>query len=187
MKNKELRLMLAGLFLCAAAIPAFAQRQTREEKDLEISAGELDKSAARPEGPQRVIDRITVQYSVDEARVQGLRLKRLGYGEIAIVFGLVQNMPRGIRDENLYRVVALRQGPPVMGWGKVAKELGLKLGPVVRRVREIASVVRSQEKIDKAAEDKKAKEEKEKAEEMADKMERPGKTVKEGVKSLPRK
>jgi hypothetical protein len=189
MKNSKLQLMFAGLLICAAAVPAFAQKETREEKSLEISAGELDKSADAPEGQKRVIDKITAQYDVDEGRVQGLRLKHLGYGEIAIVYGLVQNMPRGIRDENLYRVVALRKGPPVSGWGNVAKELGLKLGPVVRRVRGISSVVREQEKMDKAEKDKKAEEEKEneKKDKMAEKMDRPGKTVNEGIMSLPGK
>jgi hypothetical protein len=109
---------------------------------------------------------------VDAARVEGLRLKHLGYGEIAIVFGLVKDMPRGIRDENLYRVVALRQGPPLVGWGDMAKVLGLRLRPVVRRVREISSGVSEQEKLYKAGEDKKAKEEKEKKNKMAEKMDR---------------
>jgi len=183
MKTGKLQLMFVWLFMCAAADPVFAQRETREEKALETSAGELDKSADTPEGGRRVIDKIIAQYNVDEARVQGLRLKHLGYGEIAIVFGLVQDMRRGIRDKNLYRIVALRQGPPVMGWGDVAKALGLKLGPVVRRVREISSGVRKQEKIDKPGENKKAKEEKEKKDKNAEKMDRPGKTVKEGIRS----
>jgi len=179
--------MFAGLFLCAAVIPAFAQKETKEVKELEANSAELDKSATRPSGQQRVTDKINAQFGVDETGVAGLRLKHLGYGEIAIVLGLAQNMPRGIRDENLYKIVALRQGPPVLGWGNVAKEFGLKLGPVISGVRNIGSGVRKQEKADKIKESKKAKEEKAKKDEMTEKMEQPGKTVKEGIKSFPRK
>jgi len=187
MKSKKLQLMFAGIFLCAAVIPAFAQKNSRQERELETSSRELDKSAALPSGQQRVTDKINGHFDVDETGVAGLRLKHLGYGEIAIVLGLAQNMPRGIRDENLYRIVALRQGPPVMGWGNVAKELGLKLGPVISGVRKIGSGVRKQENADKIKESKKAKKEKAKKDEMSEKMARPGKTVKEGIKSLPRK
>ncbi|HCE98887.1 MAG TPA: hypothetical protein DER10_10385 [Elusimicrobia bacterium] len=178
MKNKKLRLMFMGFFLCAAVIPAFAQERSREDRKLEASSGELDKSAANPEGQQRVADRIKTEFGVDDARVQGLRDKNMGYGEISIALGLAQGLPGGITDENVQKIVALRQGPPVVGWGKIAKDLGLKLGPVQSKVHKMSAGVRKQEKVDKTKKGEKM--ERHERREKAEKMARPEKPEKGG-------
>lgn len=182
MKNSKLQLLFAGLLLGAALIPAAAQERSAEERKLEAVSGELDKKYS--EGRQRVTDKIAAEFGVDSGLVLGLGYKKLGYGEIAIVLSLAQGLHSTIRDEDLRRIVALRQGPPVMGWGKIAKELGLKLGPVLSRVRKVAAEVRRDEKADKAKENKKNEEEKNREKE---KTENPGTTGKEGMKSLSRK
>ncbi len=176
MKNNKLQLMFAGLFLCAAAMPAFAEERTEEEKKLETSAVEMDKSAAEPEGQQRVTDKIKTRFGVDDARVQGLRDKNMGYGEISIALGLAQGLPGGITDANVDKIMALRQGPPVMGWGKIAKDLGLKLGPVQKKVHKIHTEL----KKDKKAGEKGMKGEKHEKHEKHEKMERPQKPEKGG-------
>jgi len=177
MKNNKLRLMLAGLFLCAAAMPAFAQEMSKEEKRLEAGAGELDKNAVKPEGAQRVHDRIKAEFGVDDARVQALRDKNMGYGGISIALGLAQELPGGITDANVDKVMALRQGPPVMGWGRLAKELGLKLGPVQSKVSKMSSEVRKAKKDQVKKDMKEAKGEKSG---KPEKMDRPGNPGKNG-------
>ncbi|MCX5793694.1 MAG: hypothetical protein NTY45_15970 [Elusimicrobia bacterium] len=160
MKNKITRLLLAWFLLCAAGIPAFAQERSREEKKLEAAAGELNKSADRDEGRQRVAHKIRRQFGVDDALLIGLTYRKLSYGEISIVLGLAQGMRGGIKDANLHKIVALRQGPPVLGWGRIAGDLGVKLGPVLGDVQNIAAGIRRQEKADKAKKDTEAKAEK---------------------------
>lgn len=182
MKNSELQLLFTGLLLWAALIPAAAQERSAEEKKLEAVSGELDKKYS--EGQQRVTDKIAAEFGVDSGLVLGLGYKKLGYGEIAIALSLAQGLHGTIRDEDLRKIVALRQGPPVLGWGRIAKDLGLKLGPVLSRVRKVAAEVRRDEKADKAKEDKKAEEEKTRRKE---KTENQDKTGKEGMKSLSRK
>ena len=177
MKNNKLQMLFAGLFLCAAAIPAFAEEKTSEEKKLETSAVELDKSAAEPEGQPRVTAKIQTRFGVDGARVQGLRDKKLGYGEISIALGLAQGLPGGITDANVDKIMALRQGPPVMGWGKIAKDLGLKLGSVQSKVKKLAAEVRKEEGRAKKAAEKAMKAEKR---EKHEKVERPQKPEKGG-------
>ena len=177
MKTNKLQLMLAGLFLCAAAMPAFAQEKTREEKKLESGAAELDKSAVKPEGAQRVADRIKADFAVDDARVQALRDRKLGYGEISIALGLAQELPGGITDANVDKVMALRQGPPVMGWGRIAKDLGLKLGPVQSKVQKMSAEVK---KAKKAKGEKDMKEMKREKSGKPEKMARPENSGKSG-------
>ena len=183
MKNSKMQLMLAGLFFCAAAIPAFALEKSKEEKKLETSAVELDKSAATPEGQQRVAARIKTEFGVDDARVQSLRDKGMGYGEISIALGLAQGMSGGLTDANVQKVMALRQGPPVMGWGAIARDNGLKVGPVTSKVNKMCARVRKQERTDQAYKDKQEKGErmgKPEKYERAQKMERPERPLKSG-------
>jgi len=184
MKNAKLRLLFTGLFLCAAIIPAFAQKKPTEEQTLETCAGELDKKYS--EGQQRVAEKIIAEFEVADGLIVGLRFKKMGYGEIAIALGLAQGLHRIIQEEDLRKIVELRQGPPVMGWGRIAGDLGLKLGPVISKIRKISAEVRKDEKADKAKEDKTAKKERDRKVKMAEKQNRPGKTVKESMKTLAR-
>jgi len=179
MKNNKTRLLIAGLFLCAA-MPALAQEKTPDEKKLESASAELEKDAASSEGNKTVTDKLKSEFKVDDAVVQGLRDQKLGYGEVSTVLTLAQGLPGGITDANLQKVVALRQGPPVMGWGKVAKELGLKLGPAVSKVKRISAEARKQEKADKAKKEKKEKAEKAGKPERPEKREKAGKPEKGG-------
>jgi len=183
MKSKRFGPVFAGLLLCAAVIPAAAREISAEEKSLAAVSGELDKIAAAPGGHQRVAQRIKAQFGVEGTLVMSLRSRLLGYGEIAIAFGLAQEMRGGIKDANLHKIVALRQGPPVTGWGKIAGDLGLKLGPVQSKVRKIVADVHNQEKANltqKAGIAAKTKDQK------SAKTERPGKTEKEAMKSMMR-
>jgi len=141
MKNRELSLVLAGLLLWAA-MPALAQVKSADEKRLETTAMEIDKDAVQLEDAKMVTDRLKIEFKATDEQMQRLRDQKLGYGEICIALSMAQRLPGGVTDENLQKVTALRQGPPVMGWGNVAKELGTKLGPVLTRTRKVSAQTR---------------------------------------------
>lgn len=178
MKNVKIYLMFTGFILCSVVIPAFAQEKSREEKKLEAVACELDKKHS--EGQQRVADKIKNEFGVTDGLIVGLRFKDLGYGEIAIALGLAQSLHRIIKDEDLHKIVVRRQGPPVMGWGEIAKDLGLKLGPVIARVQKISEEVRKDEKNDRAREDRKNEAENNIKKEKLEKIEKNNKDEKAG-------
>jgi len=173
MKSNKTRLLIAGLFLCAA-MPVLAREESPEETKLEKASIEMDKDAVKPEGGGLAVDKLKAEFGVDAARIQGLRDKKLGYGEVSITLSLAQAMPGGITDENMQQVLALRQGPPVMGWGKVAKELGLKLGPVISKVKRVSAEARKQAAMLKNGE-KGGKREKPERPDKPGSVERPGK------------
>jgi hypothetical protein len=178
MKNNKMRLFMTGLFLCAA-MPVLAQGISADEKKLDKVSFELDKDGVQPEGAKIVTERLQKEFKVDEARVQGLRDQKLGYGEISIVLALAKDMQGGITDANVQKIMVIRQGPPVTGWGNVASQLGVKLGPVTKNVKKISSQARKHEA--KNAEKKEKNEKKEKLEkhernekmEKIEKMEKP--------------
>lgn len=173
MKNKEILLMTLGLILCAGML-VWSEDKTSEERNLESSAMEMDKEAAKPEGEKTVTDKLMAEFKVDAARIQSLRDQKLGYGGVSVALTLAQGLPGGITDENVQKVMALRQGPPVMGWGKVAKELGMKLGPAISKVKKISAEARKEAKAAKKGE-KGGKMDKPERHEKHGKMDRPEK------------
>lgn len=89
---------------------------------------EADDAAASQDKAQSLKDK----YKVSDDTINNLRDKKLGYGEVDTVLGLASQMPDGITDRNIQKVIELRQGDGShkMGWGNVAKELGLKMGDI---------------------------------------------------------
>lgn len=180
MNNKNMQLVFAGLFLFAAAMPAFAQEASLDEKKLDKVEADLDKNAAEPEGQAVVTEKIKNEFKVDDARISGLQAQGLSYGGITAALALAQGLPGGITDANVQKVVALRQGPPVMGWGKVAKELGLKLGPAISKAKKAGDEAGKKVKAEKMKKERKEKMEKAGKGEKGGKADRPAKAERGG-------
>ncbi len=66
-----------------------------------------------------------------------MRDKGLGYGEIAITLSLAEQIPGGINDANVNKILDQRLGEHKMGWGQIAKEDGVKLGQVVSKLARL--------------------------------------------------
>lgn len=122
----------------------------KDERNLEREIRRLNDAAAKPDGEKAVIKRLTAEYKTTDAQVQTLRRRTLGYGEIAVVLSLAQALPDGATDANVQKVLGLRQGPPVAGWGQVAKQLNTKLGRTVSQVRRTANNTNREIKDDHA-------------------------------------
>lgn len=143
MKKLALTLIVAAVFL-AAGISVAAENS---EKTLDKSASDIN--AAQGESPQAsemVTGKIKDTFGVTDEQISGLRARNMGYGEITIVFSLAQKMAGGITSDNVNQIMTMRQGPPVMGWGQIAKSLGLKLGEVVSGVKKVKMGIRSEMK-----------------------------------------
>jgi len=125
----------AGILFALSGI-ALAE-VSKDERNLEREAKRLNDTAAKPDGEKAVVKRLAEEFKTTESQVQSLRDRKLGYGEIAIVLSLAQTQPGGASDANVQKVLSLRQGPPIMGWGQVAQQLGTKLGKTVSRVKKM--------------------------------------------------
>jgi len=130
-------IIMSAFVLSLAVMSTAWAAETREEKTLEKESAEISKTAGKAQGATVVTTRLEKEFNVTEAQIQALRDKKLGYGEISIVFSLAQKLPGGITDTNISEVMTLRQGPPTMGWGEVAKKLDLKLGPTISQVKNV--------------------------------------------------
>jgi hypothetical protein len=201
MKTDKTVILLAGIFMLTSAVPALAQEkdmekarvkaqekkqemtrertremtQAQEDKEVEKAADEIN-SAAKGDA-EKVRARIMTQYGVDEARVRTMRDEGgMNYGEISLALSLARGMEGGINDENIARITALRQGEPKMGWGRIAQELGQKLGPAISESKRMSAELRKEARENKGGkEGKKDKEmKKEKAREKAREMREQG-------------
>lgn len=107
-----LSLMLSGIFAFTWLSRVYAQ-------DADANKGEAKAET-----------RLEQKFNVSDARIDSLRKQKLGFGEISHVLSLAKQMPGGINDQNIDKVMALRQGQGghKEGWGDVAHDLNLKLG-----------------------------------------------------------
>lgn len=170
MKITALYLSL-GLALFATPIVR-AEDSSKDEQKLERTSTEADKDASRPGGPKIVESHIKSEFKVDDARVQGLRDQKLGYGEISIVLALAEKRPGGITDANVAAIMAERNGPPKMGWGQIARKQGTSLGNIHGKVRSVSEAARKHEKAEGRKQEKR-EEKAERGHEKAEKMDRP--------------
>jgi hypothetical protein len=172
MKNAALYLTI-GLAVFAAPFAKAEEAASKDEQKLERTSSEVDKDATQPEGQKAVEGRLKSEFKVDDARIQGLRDQKMGYGEISIALALAQKMPGGITDANVKTIMAERQGPPVMGWGPIAKKQGVSLGKVISGVKRVDAGARKNEKAESRKHEKNEKGEKSERAEKSERSERP--------------
>ena len=147
---------------------------SNEERSLNTAAASIDKESTQPQGKKEVVVRLENEFNVTEAQIDALRSQNLGFGEISIVYSLAEKMPGGITDANVQSILSMRSGDPTTGWGQVARQLGEKLGPVVRDVNEIAGHSRPDaERVGRA--DRGDRPERPQRPEKPEKPEKPGK------------
>ncbi len=135
--KRSLLILIVGVIAALAGTGTAWADLSKAEKNLERESKRLNDTAAKPDGEKAVLRKIEAEFKVSDAQVQALRDRKLGYGEIAVVLSLAQKMPGGVIEVNVQKVLSMRQGPPVAGWGQVARQLGIKLGATVSQVKKM--------------------------------------------------
>jgi hypothetical protein len=148
--KRSFLIFAVGILVALCGIGAARADVSKDEKNLEREAKRLNDTAAKPDGEKAVVNRLIEELRATEPQVRALRDRKLGYGEIAIVLSLAQAIPGGATDANTQKVLAMRQGPPVAGWGDVARKLDTKLGKIVTQVRKVANNANREIKKDHA-------------------------------------
>lgn len=135
--KRSILILIAGVLAALAVAGTAWADLSKAEKNLDRESKRLDATAAKPDGEKAVLKQIEAEFKVSDAQVQAFRDRKLGYGEIAVVLSLAKRMPGGVTEGNAQKVLSIRQGPPVAGWGQVAHQLGAKLGATVSQVKKI--------------------------------------------------
>jgi hypothetical protein len=135
--KRSLYIIISVFVLLLTMLGAVWAVESQDEKEIRKEAAAINTTAGNAQGEKIVTQRLEKDFNVSSDRIQGLRDKKLGYGEIAITLSLCQKMPGGITDANIQQVMTMRQGPPTMGWGEITKKLGTKLGPAISQVKHV--------------------------------------------------
>lgn len=147
MKRKLASIFIGIFFIAGAIYPVSSGAATKEETRLERSATGIDSDAQKPNGEKPIVQKIESEFKVTDEQISSLRSQKLGYGEITIVFALA-NASGKTTDQ----IIAMRNGPPKMGWGEIAKKLGVKLGSIISNVERVKKEERheTKERIEKS-------------------------------------
>jgi hypothetical protein len=138
--NRTLLVLAVSFSLCIGSTPlSVLADEGKDGQEIEQSANEINAEAQSDSGKAAVVNRLKNEFSIEESQINDLRSKNLGYGEIGIALSLAQQMPGGITNENIQKVMDLRRGEGKRGWGNVAKELNLNLGKVVSQTQKMAT------------------------------------------------
>lgn len=135
--KRSLYIIISVFALSLTMLGAAWAAESKEEQSLQKEAAAINATTGNAQGEKVVIRRLEKEFKVTGTQIQGLRDQKLGYGEIATTLSLCRKMPGGITDANIHQVMTMRQGPPTMGWGEIAKKLGTKLGPAISQVKNI--------------------------------------------------
>lgn len=130
-----LSLMTVATLLMFMTGIATAKTTAKEEKKLKTEITLLDKDATLPRGEQVVTDRLSKEFNLTSDQIKALRDKKLGYGDIAAVYAMADKMSGGITEDNVNKVMSLREGNK--GWIDIAKSLDVDLGSVAKKVGSI--------------------------------------------------
>jgi hypothetical protein len=97
---------------------------------LDDHARALNRAAQTPEGERRVVEHLSQELKVPAAMLRAQREQsRLGWGELSIAYRVSQKT--GVPLEQL--IAEHKSGK---GWGEIAKEHNVKLGPIVSEAKE---------------------------------------------------
>ena len=130
-------IIVSALVLTLTMLGMAWAAETKEERNLQRESTQINATAGTEKGAEVVTQRLVKEFNVTDTQIQALRDQKLGYGEIAIVFSLAQKMDGGVTDANIQSIMTLREGPPTMGWGEIAKKQGTKLGPTISQVKSV--------------------------------------------------
>lgn len=137
--------VIGGIILVMGlGVPVWA-RTNADEAQLNTLQREIDSSATAP-GQTAQIQALAKQFNVAPSVVQDLRAKKQGWGETAIELAMAQRLAQ--TDPNTYptlmdalaRIETLRADHT--GWGRIANDLGFKLGPVVSAAQHARNELR---------------------------------------------
>jgi hypothetical protein len=144
---KKLSLILAAFLSLGAAVV-----NADDIVILERTASDFDTWGARPDGRERVLSAISRETGVPITTLEAQRNStRLGYGGLFIANSLAS-----ATGQTFDEIAALKASGH--GWGWIAKQNNVKLGPIVSRARNVDKAFKNKngkvKKVKKNKEDK---------------------------------
>ncbi len=133
------RKLLVGSLSAALLISlAYARKgdDAKEVNTLQKQAARLDKTASQSSGNQAVLESLSKQLNVPVATLQAEQQStKFGFGQLFIANSLAQASGKSFNQ-------VAQEFNSGKGWGQIANENNLKLGPVVSNLKRANSQLR---------------------------------------------
>ena len=143
--------LLGGLILLtAASLPAWA-RSKADEMQLESVSNDIDRNASGFSQGNKT-QTLSKQFNVNSSVIENLRAKTQGWGETTIELAMAQRLMQTnmkiypTMSDALNKIAVLRSEH--QGWGRIAHNLGFKLGPVVSDAMHTRNELRNDSRMD---------------------------------------
>lgn len=126
--------VFGGLALVLAATAPLWAQADQDEGRLQATNRAIDKDAAS-KGSAVQVQTLSKQFNIPSSQIESMRAQKQGWGEITIQLTMAQHLTQTApqtypsMNDALAKIQTLRNEH--MGWGKIARDLGFKLGPVV--------------------------------------------------------
>lgn len=141
MTRLMLSVTISGLLLGLSLTSLVRAQVNQDEARIETASKNIDKDAAATKGQNVQLQMLAKEFSVSTGLLQDLRAKNQGWGEVTITLAMAQHLsqtdPKAYPTlaDALTKIESLRADR--VGWGKIAQELGFKLGPVVSAAEQM--------------------------------------------------
>ena len=138
MKKPIMYGLCGGLLLAVLSSGPVRAQADPDEGRLETASKAIEKEA-EAKGHQGQVQLLAKQFNVAPSLVEDLR-KKTGWGGVTIQLAMAQHLAQSdptkypSLPDALTKIESLRDEK--MGWGKIAKDLGFKLGPVVSAAQQ---------------------------------------------------
>ena len=103
------RIFLIMAVFASVCITTMAVAKTAEENRLEKVAALLNHSVRQSQGEHAIVQLLKKEFNVDQTMINYLQMKKMGYGEIAVILSLAQQMPDRIAEITVDRILSMRQ------------------------------------------------------------------------------
>jgi hypothetical protein len=140
-----------GLLLLITGLPVWAQ--TGDDATIEATAKAIDKETAN-KGQALRMEALSRQFRLTPEEIQDMRAKKQGWGEVTIQLAMAQQLSQSnpttypTIQSALTKIESLRADK--MGYGKIAKDLGFKLGPVVSDAKHVRNELAQELRAERA-------------------------------------
>lgn len=121
--------------------------RSADQAHLDDHAKVINRVAQTPEGEQRVVDHLSRELNVPAATLRARREQsKLGWGELSLAYRLSQKT-----EVPVDQLIAEHKSGK--GWGAIAKEHNVKLGPIISEIKKSSHALEARAKgVDKGEE-----------------------------------
>ncbi|MGO9411574.1 MAG: hypothetical protein ACLQCB_12590 [Spirochaetia bacterium] len=132
--TRDILFIFVGLFVSIGTL--WASRAGTEMR-LGSDVAYLNSVGKSQSGEKSLSESIESRFRTEPGQIADLRKRKLGYGDISVVFATASRLRGGISRTNIERIVAMWKSPKSGSWGKIIRSFGVRVERVVLQIESL--------------------------------------------------